>query len=129
MVTDPISDMLTRIRNGYLARRSEVALPWSKLKVTLAEVLKNHQYLDSFEVSGNGQKSLVLKLKYHQKEPAITEIKRISKPSLRIYVKKNNLPKVLGGMGVAIISTPMGVMTDKEARKKNIGGEVIAEIW
>ncbi len=126
MVNDPISDLLTRIKNGYMAGKSEVVAPASKLKEKIAQVLVKEGYLSDMEITGQ---ELKLKLKYDQKTPALTEVKRVSKPSLRIYVKKGELPKVLGGLGMAVMSTPSGVMTAKEARKKGLGGEVICEIW
>lgn len=129
MVTDSVSDLLTRIKNGYLVGKTEVIAPWSKLKEKIVQLLVEKDFLESYEVSGDAIKKLTLTLKYDDKVPAVTEIHRVSKPSLRIYSGKNNLPTVLGGLGVAIISTPSGLMTDKEARKKGLGGEVIAEIW
>ena len=130
MVTDPIADMLTSIKNGYMAKKAAVVLPHSKLKESLAKVLVSAGFLaDSQAEDKDGKKSLVLKLKYHQKQPAITDLRRISKPSLRIYMKSTHLPRVLGGLGLAVISTPAGLMTDGEARKKKLGGEVICEIW
>ncbi len=129
MVTDPISDLLIRIKNGYLAGKTEVVLPWSKLKATLSQVLMDTGYLDSVKVVGESKKEIVLTLKYKGKVPALTDVRRISRPSLRVYVNRANLPRVLGGLGTAIISTPLGLLTDKEARKKNVGGEVICELW
>ena len=130
MVTDPISDMLTRVKNGYMAKLSTVSLPWSKQKAIIAEVLAKNGFLGSVESKEEeGRKVLVLNLKYDHKEPALSGIKRVSRPSLRIYSTKTTLPKVLGGIGMAIISTSKGVMTDKEARKASIGGEVICEVW
>lgn len=129
MVVDPVSDFLTRIKNGYMARRATVDVPWSKLKQAVAEVLVKQGYIQNFEVVTNGSKNMKITLKYVQKQPAVTDIVRVSKPSLRIYVTKNNLPKVLGGLGMAIISTPSGLMTDAQARKKGVGGEVLCKIW
>lgn len=126
MVSDPIADTITRIRNGYMAGNSVVEVPFSRLKQSLAELLVKANYLSQSSVK---DRTLILKLKYDQKQPAITDIKRVSKPSLRVYVGKNNLPKVLGGMGTAVISTPVGLMTDREARKKGFGGEVICEVF
>lgn len=129
VISDPISDMLTRINNGYMARKAETNVPWSKMKKSLAKVLCDTKYLESLEEKTvDGVKTLKLTLKYNQKMPAITSIKRISRPSLRVYAKNNNLPKVLGGLGIAVISTPAGLLTDREARKKGLGGEVICEI-
>lgn len=129
MVNDPISDMLTQIKNGYMARKADVQLPWTKLTQAVADVLARQKYLTNVEMVTNGRKYLKLTLKYHEKQPAMTDVKRVSKPSLRIYVNKNNIPKVLGGIGMALISTPSGLMTDSQARKKGLGGEVICEIW
>lgn len=122
--------MLTRIKNGYLAGLGEVSMPWSSYKERLAALLIKQGYAAEKKVKAEGsRKNLILTLKYDQEQPAITEVKRVSRPSLRIYVSKNNIPSVLGGLGVAILSTPAGLLTDKEARKKGLGGEVIAEIW
>lgn len=126
MVNDPLSDLLTRIKNGYMAGKADVIVPWSKLKQTVADVLVREGYLGQAKVE-NG--ILNLKLKYDQKTPALTEVKRVSRPSLRVYVRKSELPRVLGGLGTAVVSTPAGIMTAKEARKKGLGGEVICEIW
>jgi len=125
MVNDPISDLLARIRNGYLAKNQTVALPWSKLKENLADILVKNSFL--LEKDKN-KRDLILKLKYNGAVPAVRNIKRVSKPSLRIYAGKNKLPRVLGGMGISIISTPQGLMTNKEAYKKGLGGEVICEV-
>lgn len=130
MVTsDPIADMLARINNGYMARKTSVDLPWSKMKESLANVLVKNNYLAKAEVTDqDGKKVLLLELKYDKKAPAILSIKRISRPSVRVYVNKGQLPRVLGGLGIAVISTPAGLLTDREARKKGLGGEVICEI-
>ena len=132
MVTDPIADMLTRIRNGVQANMSAVDVtPCSKVKVEIAKILKKEGYIDNYAVEGEGiEKKIVVTLKYGPRgEKVITGIKRISKPGLRVYAKGDNLPKVLNGLGVAIISTSNGMMTDREARKQHIGGEVIAYVW
>lgn len=129
MVNDPISDMLTRIKNGYMAKRSTVEIPYTKVVGVIAQVLVDNKYLSSMEVVGDLKKTLTVTLRYDAKEPAITEIRRISKPSLRVYAGNKKLPKVLGGLGKALISTPKGVMTDHQARKANLGGEVICEVW
>ena len=127
-MTDPIADMLTRIRNANQMRNKEVSMPTSKMKVEIAKILENEGFIEGFNVKDN---TLTLTLKYsnNKKERVITGLKRISKPGLRVYVEKENLPKVLNGYGIAIISTSKGIMTDKEARKQNIGGEVMAYIW
>jgi small subunit ribosomal protein S8 len=123
---DAISDILTRIRNGYMARRTTVSVPWSKLKENLAKILVANGYLESTEVVG---RDIVMKLKYQGKVPAVTEINQISKPSLRVYTSKDKLPRVLGGHGIAVLSTPRGLMTNREAGKMGQGGEVICEVW
>ena len=131
-ITDPIADMLTRIRNGVQANMSAVDVtPCSKVKVEIAKILKKEGYIDNYAVEGEGiEKKIVVTLKYGPRgEKVITGIKRISKPGLRVYAKGDNLPKVLNGLGVAIISTSNGMMTDREARKQHIGGEVIAYVW
>lgn len=131
-MTDPIADMLTRIRNGVQANMSAVDVtPCSKVKVEIAKILKKEGYIDNYAVEGEGiEKKIVVTLKYGPRgERVITGIKRISKPGLRVYAKGDNLPKVLNGLGVAIISTSNGMMTDREARKQHIGGEVIAYVW
>ena len=131
-MTDPIADMLTRIRNGVQANMSAVDVtPCSKVKVEIAKILKKEGYIENYAVEGEGiEKKIVVTLKYGAHgEKVITGIKRISKPGLRVYAKGDNLPKVLNGLGVAIISTSNGMMTDREARKQHIGGEVIAYVW
>ena len=131
-MTDPIADMLTRIRNGMQAKMDTVdVVPVSKVKTELARILKEEGYIAKYEVSGEGiQKKMTVTLKYSaDKRPVITGIKRISKPGLRVYTKGDNVPKVLNGLGIAIISTSNGMMTDKEARKQHAGGEVVAYVW
>ncbi len=126
-MTDPIADMLTRIRNANQMRNKEVAMPTSKMKVEIAKILDSEGFIESYTVKEN---TLTLTLKYGQnKERVITGLKRISKPGLRVYAGVEDIPYVLNGLGIAIISTPKGVMTDKLARKNNVGGEVIAYIW
>ena len=130
MVTDPIADMLTRIRNANQMRYKEVEVPASKMKKEIARILKSEGFIvDYKEKKNNIQNILVLSLKYVDKERVITGLKRISKPGLRVYVKAEEVPTVLNGLGIAIISTSKGVMTDKEARKSSLGGEVLAYIW
>ena len=131
MVNDPIADMLTRIRNANERRRPNVAIPSSKIKIKIAEILKNEGYISDYYVKkiDNVKSDLLINLKYKQKARVITGLRRISKPGLRIYAESKNLPSVLNGYGVAIISTPKGVMTGKEATKLSVGGEVLAEIW
>ena len=126
-MTDPIADMLTRIRNANQMRNKEVAMPTSKMKVEIAKILDSEGFIEKYTVKDN---TLTLTLKYSQnKERVITGLKRISKPGLRVYAGADEIPYVLNGLGIAIISTPKGVMTDKLARKNNVGGEVIAYIW
>lgn len=130
MVTDPIADMLTRIRNANQMRYKEVEVPASKMKKEIARILKSEGFIvDYKEKKNNIQNILVLSLKYVDKERVITGLKRISKPGLRVYVKAEEVPTVLNGLGIAIISTSKGVMTDKEARANSLGGEVLAYIW
>ena len=126
-MTDPIADMLTRIRNANQMRNKEVSMPVSKIKVEIAKILDAEGFITNYTVKEN---TLTLTLKYGQnKERVITGLKRISKPGLRVYAGAEEIPHVLNGLGIAIISTPKGVMTDKLARKNNVGGEVIAYIW
>lgn len=125
-MSDPIADMLTRIRNAQMSQKASVSMPLSKLKVAIAEVLKDEGYIDGFAVRGEGaQRELELALKYYAGRPVIERIERVSRPGLRIYRGSTNLPKVLNGLGVAIVSTPRGVMTDRKARASNVGGEVL----
>jgi len=126
-MTDPIADMLTRIRNANQMRNKEVSMPVSKMKLEIAKILDAEGFITNYTVKEN---TLTLTLKYGQnKERVITGLKRISKPGLRVYAGADEIPHVLNGLGIAIISTPKGVMTDKLARKNNVGGEVIAYIW
>ena len=128
-MNDPISDMLTRIRNGQSSNKKTVSMPSSSAKKSIAEVLKNEGYIIDFEViTENSIDNLVIQLKYHQGLPVIEDIQRSSRPGLRVYKNKEDLPQVLGGLGIAIISTSAGVMSDKEAREKGIGGEVICTV-
>ena len=131
-MTDPIADMLTRIRNGVQANMETVEVaPVSKIKVEIARILKQEGYITNYSVSGEGiEKKMTITLKYGpEKQKVISGIKRISKPGLRVYAKQNAIPKVLNGLGIAIISTSQGMMTDKDARKNHAGGEVIAYVW
>ncbi len=131
VVTDTIADMLTRIRNANQMRYKEVLIPASNLKLEVAKILKNEGFIVDYKVEGEEvQKNIIVTLKYGQnKERVITGLKRISKPGLRVYAKNTEIPKVLNGLGIAIISTSKGIVTDKEARKLNVGGEVLAYIW
>jgi len=127
MITDPISDMLTRIRNANVAMRDSVAMPSSKQKVALAEILKKEGYIADFAVSS---KVLKIQMKYSDdRRRTISGIKRVSTPGLRIYRRAMDVPRVLGGLGVAVLSTSHGLMTDREARKRNVGGEVMCYVW
>ena len=129
-MTDPIADMLTRIRNANQNRAESVEVPVSNVKLEIARILKDEGFIENYEVTGEGvQKMMTLTLKYKNKERVITGLKRISKPGLRVYSKAEELPTVLNGLGIAIISTSKGIMTDKEARNNSLGGEVIAYVW
>ena len=130
-MTDPIADMLTRIRNANQMRYKEVEVPASKIKLSIAEILKNEGYIADYKIKKNNVQDIIaLNLKYGQnKERVITGLKRISKPGLRVYAKAEELPRVLNGLGIAIISTSKGLMVDREARKQSLGGEVVAYIW
>lgn len=133
-MTDPIADMLTRLRNANQAYHDSTSMPHSKIKAGIAEILQAQGYITGFEVlepaEGEVGKTLKLQLKYGQnRERALAGVRRISKPGLRVYAKSTALPKVLGGMGIAIISTSQGLLTDKEAKSKSVGGEVLAYVW
>ena len=129
-VTDPIADYLTRVRNATKAKKPRVEIPASKMKIGLSEILKNLGYVIDYEIiDDNKQKKINIVLKYKQGVPAITGLKRISKPGLRVYRAADKLPRVLNGLGTAIISTPKGLLTDRDARNQLVGGEVICYIW
>lgn len=129
-ITDPISDMIVRIKNSNQRKHKTVSIPYSNKKAKILDLILAEGYISSYAVEGEGvEKSLVVTLKYKGSQSAIVGIKRISKPGLRVYVKADELPKVLSGYGTAIISTSKGIITDKTARKENVGGEVIAHIW
>jgi ribosomal protein S8 len=129
-LTDPIADMLTRIRNGNMAKHTEVKVPFSKIKESMANILKNEGYITSYEIKEEGNiRDIVVTLKYMDGDAVIKGLKRISKPGRRVYTSVENLPKVLGGLGIAIVSTPKGVITDKECRKHSVGGEVLCYVW
>ena len=130
-MTDPIADMLTRIRNANTAGHAKVEIPASKMKKSIAEILKNEGFIKDFSVAqDNAQGTIAVELKYGpNKEKTIYGIKKISKPGLRVYAKADQVPKVLGGLGIAIVSTSKGVISDKEARKLGVGGEVICYVW
>ena len=130
-MTDPIADMLTRLRNANAAYQDSVSMPYSKIKAHLAEILQEQGYIGGFEVrDAEVGKNLVIALKYGPaRERSIAGLRRISKPGLRVYAKSTNLPRVLGGLGVAILSTSSGLLTDRQASKKGVGGEVLAYVW
>lgn len=129
-VTDPISDFLTRIRNAVKARRVVVEIPSSKMKLGLADILKKNNFIDEYSITeDNKQNVLKIHLRYHNGVPAISGLKRVSTPGLKVYKQKNELPRVLNGLGIAIISTPKGLLTDKEARSISLGGEVVCFVW
>src|SRR5262249_4026464 len=130
-MTDPIADMLTRLRNANAAYHDQVAMPHSKIKVHIAEILQREGYISAFRTHpGERGQTLVGELKYGpNRERSIAGLRRVSKPGLRVYAKSTNLPKVLGGLGVAIISTSTGLLTDRQAAKQNMGGEVLAFVW
>ena len=131
MNTDPIADMLTRIRNANMVSHETVEVPTSKLKVELAKLLKSEGFIADYKVDDSAKFSkIVITLKYDEKQkPVITNLQRVSTPGLKTYSKSKNLPKVLGGMGVAVISTSKGLMSDRKARKENIGGEILCYVW
>ena len=129
-MTDPIADMLTRIRNANKNRSASCEIPASNMKEEIAKILKNEGFIEDYKIEGEtANKMITLTLKYKNKERVITGLKRISKPGLRVYAGADELPTVLNGLGIAIISTSKGIMTDKEARKNSLGGEVIAYVW
>jgi len=131
MLTDPIADMLNRIRNGIVAKQEMVPVPASKTKIAIAEVLRQEGFIKDFEVVSEGVKrSIRLRLAYGgRKEPVISGLRRVSKPGLRVYVQKREIPRVYGGLGIAILSTPMGVMTGQEAWRHRMGGEILCYVW
>ena len=131
MITDPIADMLTRIRNAVLARHDFVRMPSSGIKLAIARVLKEEGFIKDYEViKGKPQRIIKIHLKYmDKKEPILTGLQRVSKPGLRVYVQRAEIPRVYGGLGIAIISTPTGVMTGQQAWRQNLGGELICYIW
>ena len=130
-MTDTIADMLTRIRNALIAKHDSVEIPASTMKKAIAQILVDEGYIKSFEIIANAEKKTIrVQLKYGaNKQRVIVGIKRISRPGLRVYARKDEMPKVLGGLGIAIVSTSRGVMTDREARKQGVGGEVLAYVW
>jgi len=129
MMTDPIADMLTRVRNAQAASKADVTMPSSKLKNAIAKVLQDEGYIAGFSSDGTAKPTLTITLKYHDGRPVIDEIKRVSRPGLRIYKNKHELPKILNGLGVAIVSTSAGVMSDREARASGRGGEILCTVY
>jgi small subunit ribosomal protein S8 len=131
MTTDPIADMLTRIRNAVAVGHERVAMPASKLKVNIAQILVDEGFIDRYEVSGNGHRSVLeLVLRYaERRRPVIEGLKRVSRPGHRVYRGAAELPRVQGGLGVAVVSTSQGLMPDREARKRRLGGEIVCEVW
>lgn len=130
MMTDPIADMLTRIRNGNMKKHESVQVPASQMKKSLAQILLDEGYIKSFEVIDDNKQGMInIELKYVDEERTISGLRRISKPGRRVYVRANEIPSVLGGLGTAIMSTSKGIMTGKEAAKENVGGEVICYVW
>ena len=131
MLSDPVSDMLTRIRNAGMAQHAEVVLPSSKMKLAIANVLTEEGYIEeaSTEESASPQPNLRLKLKFHNRKPVIAGIERVSKPSCRIYAGAEEIPRVMGGLGVVIMSTSEGIISGKEARRRKVGGEVLCRVW
>jgi len=128
-MSDPIADMLTRIRNGQIAGHTKVVMPSSKVKIAVAKVLEDEGYVSAYSVSEkNGKSELSVDLKYFEGKPVIETLKRVSRPGLRVYKNKNELPKVIGGLGVAVISTSKGIMSDRNARSQGIGGEILCYI-
>lgn len=126
---DPLADMLTRIRNAQMAEKTVVSMPSSKLKVAVASVLKNEGYISDYQISGDAKPQLSIELKYFEGRPVIEELKRVSRPGLRQYKSVDQLPKVRGGLGVSIVSTNKGVMTDRAARAAGVGGEVLCTVF
>ncbi|MCK5662566.1 MAG: 30S ribosomal protein S8 [Thiotrichaceae bacterium] len=127
-MTDPIADMLTRIRNAEAVRKKQVEMPGSKIKMGIAKILKEEGYINDYSITENVKPVLTITLKYYLGKPVISDIKRVSKPGLRIYKAKDNLPKVLGGLGIAIMSTSKGLKTDRQARSEGYGGEVLCYV-
>ncbi len=129
MNTDPIADFLTRLRNASRSRKTDLLIPYSRMKADLAGILKKEGYISDFEVQTEGRPHLRVVTKFSGKTPAITGLKRVSRPGLRRYVGAGEIPRVLGGMGISILSTPRGVLSGREARRQNVGGELLAYIW
>lgn len=130
MVNDPVGDLLAQIKNASMARLQSIELPHSRMKLSVAKILSQEGYIGAVETVGAEPKRMLrIGIKYQGDEPVITGVKRMSKPGLRLYVNRNTIPTVVGGMGIAVVSTPQGVMTGKDAKKKGIGGEILCTIW
>lgn len=129
MMTDPIADMLTRIRNACMVRKPQVTLPYSKAKFAIAKKMEEVGYISSVEKDEGVKPTMTIGLKYHSDRPHITEIQRVSKPGLRVYVKSNEIPRVRGGYGAAVLSTSKGIMTDRQARAEGVGGEIVCTLY
>ena len=130
MVTDPIADLLTRVRNAAMARHDSVSIPASKVKIVIAKILKDEGFIADYSIiKGEPQRTIKITLKYIDKQPAFIGLERVSKPGLRVYSGKKEIPRVYGGLGIAVISTSKGLMTGQQAWKKNIGGEVLCYVW
>lgn len=130
MKNDAISDFLARIKNAYLARHKTVEVNYTNILLAISKILQKEKFIDEVKtVTKEGRKLLVITLSYPHRKPALTDLKRISKPGLRVYVTRDNIPMVYGGLGLVIVSTPQGVLTGKEARKKNVGGELVCKVW
>ena len=129
-MSDPIADMLTRIRNAQATEKVSVVIPASKVKQAIAQVLKDEGYIEDFAVRSNDGKAMIeIGLKYYAGKPVIEKIERVSRPGLRVYSKADGVPRVLGGMGISILSTNLGLLTDREARERKVGGEVLCQVW
>ncbi|MGH2485580.1 MAG: 30S ribosomal protein S8 [Ktedonobacterales bacterium] len=129
-MTDPIADMLTRIRNAVMARHTRVLVPASNMKIAIAQILKEEGYVRDFDVvQDNPQGTIRISLRYVERRPVLTQLKRVSKPGLRVYTRRDGIPRVRGGLGMAIISTPQGVMTGRKAYQLGLGGEVVCYVW
>jgi small subunit ribosomal protein S8 len=130
MMTDPIADLLTRIRNGMGARHKRVDIPVSKIKVEVVRILKENHFIHDYKVLDDGRHGVLrVYLKYYEGKPVIRAVRRVSRPGLRVYKSAQDLPRIRGGLGISIVTTPKGVMSDKQARAQNVGGEVMAEVW
>jgi small subunit ribosomal protein S8 len=130
MMTDPIADLLTRIRNGMGARHKRVDIPVSKIKVEVVRILKENHFIHDYKVLDDGRHGVLrVYLKYYEGKPVIRAVRRVSRPGLRVYKSAHDLPRIRSGLGISIVTTPKGVMSDKQARAQNVGGEVMAEVW